>query len=236
MSLQVVFFDLYETLITEYTSPRQSLASTAALLGVDTQSLDREWRARHYSRMVGHYPDVASVLREICHALDHTIDERVICALEQERQATKALPFKHIDHALLEGLREIRKTGVMLGVISNCAPEEAMGWSTSPLAPFFDDYVFSYQVGYAKPDPHIYRLACKRMAIEPEQAIFIGDGGSGELEGAARLGMCAYRAAWFCDLWPDEWPSYYPDMTGYPLLRSFGDACSLVKEKYTAEC
>jgi putative hydrolase of the HAD superfamily len=68
----------------------------------------------------------------------------------------------------------------------------------------FDDVVFSYQVGHLKPEPEIYLLACRRLAVSPADAVFVGDGGSDELSGATGVGMRAYAARWFVRNWPKE--------------------------------
>jgi len=46
-------------------------------------------------------------------------------------------------------------------------------------------------VGLCKPDPAIYRLAAERLGVETTEALFVGDGDSGELPGAERVGMRA---------------------------------------------
>ncbi len=40
-----------------------------------------------------------------------------------------------------------------------------------------------------KPDPRIYRIATDQLGVEPETCLYIGDGSSGELTGAAQVGM-----------------------------------------------
>ena len=48
-----------------------------------------------------------------------------------------------------------------------------------------------------KPDPHIYQHAYKNLDVAPSDCIFIGDGNSDELQGAAQVGMSPLCAAWF---------------------------------------
>jgi FMN phosphatase YigB (HAD superfamily) len=59
--------------------------------------------------------------------------------------------------------------------------------------------VFSYEVKLAKPNPMIYDLACERIGVSPTECIFVGDGGSKELDldDATKAGMIAYHATWF---------------------------------------
>lgn len=42
-----------------------------------------------------------------------------------------------------------------------------------------------------KPHPLAYTSVLKSLAVEPQDALFVGDGGSDELRGAVRVGMDA---------------------------------------------
>jgi putative hydrolase of the HAD superfamily len=35
-----------------------------------------------------------------------------------------------------------------------------------------------------KPDPRIFQLACKRLGLQPEDCLYVGDGGSNEFTAA----------------------------------------------------
>ncbi|MFW5747970.1 MAG: HAD family hydrolase, partial [bacterium] len=79
------------------------------------------------------------------------------------------------------------------------------GWPGSPLEDLFDTVVFSCEAGYAKPEPEIYRIALERLGAEADEAVFIGDGSSGELEGARRAGLDTVMAAGVIRrIWPWE--------------------------------
>ena len=204
--IEAVFFDLYETLITELDPlaperrPWRMLA--AERLGIEEHAFEREWRDRSKQRMAGRFENHAAVLHEICQAIGHSADAASLHQLQLDRILLKQPPFAAIDDAILAALKRIKATGVKIGLISNCAPEEAAAWTTCRLAPLIDDAVLSYQVGYMKPDPEIYELACRRLAVELQRAIFVGDGGSNELAGAAQVGLTPYWATWFLDRWP----------------------------------
>lgn len=59
------------------------------------------------------------------------------------------------------------------------------------LAPFI---VISEEVGYAKPDPRIFRDALNATGFSsPEQVVFVGDSPATDIDGARRFGM---RTAW----------------------------------------
>lgn len=233
--IDAVFFDLYETLITELDPlaperrPWRTLA--AERLGIEELAFEREWRARSKQRMTGALENHAAVLHEICQALGHTADIAMLRQLQLDRTTLKQPPFTAIDAAVLAGLQRIKAIGVKIGLISNCAPEEAAAWATCRIAPLIDDAVLSYQVGYMKPDPRIYHLACRRLAVEPQRAIFVGDGGSNELAGAAQVGLTPYWATWFLDRWPASKRARAGRELAaqYPALSSINEVVAIVE-------
>jgi putative hydrolase of the HAD superfamily len=40
-----------------------------------------------------------------------------------------------------------------------------------------------------KPDPRIYYMATEQLGVQPEDCLYVGDGASQELPGAAKVGM-----------------------------------------------
>lgn len=154
-------------------------------------------------------------------------DEALVERLYQQRLQTKALPYARVEAPLLHTLAEIKRRGLRLGLLSDCAPEDAAPWPASPLAPLFDAAVFSYQVGTAKPDPACYHIVCARLGVPPAQALFVGDGAHDELAGAAHAGLVPYRAEWFRDRWPD-WQRARPDRASAMAFPSLGTLAELL--------
>jgi epoxide hydrolase-like predicted phosphatase len=81
-----------------------------------------------------------------------------------------------------------RAAGIRTGLVSN-------SWSTSHydralLAELFDAVVISAEVGLHKPQPEIYLLASKRLAVEPERCVFVDDLRE-NCDGAEAVGMTA---------------------------------------------
>ena len=88
----------------------------------------------------------------------------------------------------------------------------------------FDATVFSCSVGMRKPDPRIYRLACEELGVEPEEAMFVGDGANDELAGAERVGMKAV-----CILPPGRDEPLWEEARGWePTIKSLRDVLTLV--------
>ncbi|MFC7621191.1 HAD family hydrolase [Microlunatus sp. GCM10028923] len=211
-----VIFDLYETLITEFDPHWRPRPTPAEQLGIPAEVFERVWRARQRDRMTSAL-DFRDVLREACRAAGVPPDPRTVESLDAERRATKARSVTTADAEVVGALRELRASGLRLGVVSNCAVEEVAGWPDSPYRELFDDVVFSFRAGVAKPDRAIYRLACRNLGTPPGRTAFVGDGGSDELAGAEAAGLTAFRARWFIDRWPPEIRRHHP-IEGFPTL------------------
>lgn len=89
----------------------------------------------------------------------------------------------------VDTLTELRARGMKVGLITVCTEDVELLWSESAFAGLFDAEIFSNAVGLAKPDPRIYLLCCEQLEVEPQEAVFVGDGANDELEGARRVGL-----------------------------------------------
>ena len=58
----------------------------------------------------------------------------------------------------------------------------------SKVMELFDDVIESSVEGIRKPNPEIYKLACRRLSVEPEKCLFIDDLGI-NLKPAKKMGM-----------------------------------------------
>ncbi|WP_225446607.1 HAD family hydrolase [Paenibacillus rhizovicinus] len=195
-----MFFDLFETLITEFADGRRMSNRKhdyEKLLGLTHEQFRREWTLRQDRRMNGAFASFPDVLRDIVVSNRSSVNEEAIEELFQARLEEKRLPFRQIRPDIIELLETVQGMGLKVGLISNCTSEEVGAWQDSELAPYFDDCVFSFEVHCSKPDAAIYALACSRLEVLPEESVFVGDGGSNELEGARRAGLHACHAFWF---------------------------------------
>ena len=91
----------------------------------------------------------------------------------------------------IETIAELRHRGFRTGLITVCTDDVPALWPETPFHGLFDAEVFSCSVGLKKPDPRIYLLACEQLGVEPEEAMFVGDGANDELAGAERVGLTA---------------------------------------------
>ncbi|MDE0681882.1 MAG: HAD family hydrolase [Candidatus Poribacteria bacterium] len=194
--MKIVIFDLFETLISEFDAGHPSTTEVARTLQLPVEDFQREYVNHRPARCTGQL-DYAASLRYIVRKLGGKSPENIIKTLAERRHSAFAGHLRHVEPEILDMLNEIATSGVRLGLISNTDGSEILDWANSPLARFFAVTVFSNVVGMVKPDPDIYQHTCKNLGVAPSDCIFIGDGNSDELRGAAQVGMSPFCAAWF---------------------------------------
>ncbi|MDE0467826.1 MAG: HAD family hydrolase [Candidatus Poribacteria bacterium] len=198
MTVKVVIFDLFETLVSGFDTGHPSTTEVAQTLELPVKEFQREYyQSLRPARYTGQFPDYATVLRYIVGKLGGKSPESTIKTLTERRQSAFNTHLRRIEPEILDMLNEITTLGIRLGLISNTDGSEVLDWQNSPLARFFAVTIFSHAVGIVKPDSHIYQHACKHLDVAPSDCIFIGDGNSDELRGAAQVGMSPFCAAWF---------------------------------------
>lgn len=198
VTIRAVLFDLYETLVTERGLPIPRASTLGGTLGVDAAAFRVAWKERRPLVVRGRLT-FGDALTGIGAQLGVAIDSDLVRRVCRERVQAKRLVLHRIDPDVLAVTGDLRRRNIRLGVVSNCFPEDVETWPGCVLAPHFTTAVFSFTVGMAKPEPEIYVEAVRRLGVEPEAALFVGDGADEELTGAQRAGLRAARAAWFVD-------------------------------------
>ena len=197
MAVKVIIFDLFETLISEFDSGRPSHTEVAHALQLPVKEFQQEYQNLRLARLTGQFSDYKAILRYIVRKLGGKSPENAIKTLAEHRYSAGAAHLRRIEPEILDMLNEITSSDIRLGLISNTEGTGVLDWANSPLARFFEVTIFSHAVGMVKPDPDIYQHACKSLGVAPSDCIFIGDGNSDELRGAAQIGMSPFCAAWF---------------------------------------
>ena len=114
-----------------------------------------------------------------------------------KRSEIKKQHFKDFREDILPMLEGIKKLGLKIALISNCFEEEVPAIRESSIFPYFDVAMLSYEQGVMKPDQEIYERAVKALEVAPEECMYVGDGGSHELEAALKAGMKPMQARWY---------------------------------------
>lgn len=194
--IRAVIFDMYETLITHYACPLYFGAELAADAGVDRARFLALWRTSEEERTLG-WMTLEQALRGIFRALPTADDEQTVRRLYDRRLATKRACFRHLHPGILPMLDSLRGAGLRIGLISNCYDEEAVAIRESALFPCFDAAMLSCEQQLCKPDPAIFMRCLAALDVRAEECLYVGDGGSRELETARSLGMEAVQALWY---------------------------------------
>ena len=192
---RAIIFDMFETLITHYNTPLYFSADMAADAGISVDKFQEVWRATEYERSIGTLS--LEIVIEMILKENHCYSEEVLKKIVEKRTATKEDCFKHLHPEIVPMLSELKEEGVLIGLISNCFSEEADVIRKSALFPYFDAVYLSYEQGVQKPDDEIFKRCMDALSVKAEECVYIGDGGSYELETAERLGMKAVQAAWY---------------------------------------
>ena len=195
MKRQAVIFDMYETLVTQLRSPLYYGTQIAQDLGLEPEVFLPAWRATEEDRATGKRT-FETVMEELMQRFGNYTPERHRQVV-QTRMAVQADCFARLHPQILPMLQELKNRGIRIGLITNCFSEEAKLIRESELFSFFDAPCLSWDLGVRKPDPAIYRTCLEKLGIPAENCLYVGDGGSRELETARELGIQAVQATWY---------------------------------------
>lgn len=177
-----MIFDLWETLVDfDPAGADAMLQEVSARLGEEPGDFRRRWDAVGAERYAG---PIAPVLERFGVPED-AIDDVKRIRLDSIRRSLVPRP------GAVETLRELRRRGHALGMLSVCSEEVERAWDETAFRGLFDAEVFSCTEGLAKPDPRAYLAVTERLGVEPADAVFVGDGANDELAGAERAGLRA---------------------------------------------
>lgn len=210
--IEVVFFDLFFTLIT----PRYNeFRNENYVLGITKEEWEKyaEDESLYLERATGKEVNPQKIIESIVGKIGMKVSENQINEILELRENRFKKSLIDVDSKVLNTLLEIKKSGKKLCLISNADIIDVMYWDESPLSKLFDGRIFSYEVGYLKPQSEIYEIALEKMNTTPYKCIFIGDGGSNELEGAKKLGMKTILTGYLLE----------NDREDYKSIRKFAD-------------
>ncbi|MEJ3743225.1 HAD family hydrolase [Actinomycetes bacterium KLBMP 9797] len=190
---RAVLFDFFGTLTCSVR--RGPLHATVARsLGCDTTSLFAVLDQSFYARARGQFGSPEAALRWVCEQAGSRPPQPALRAAAAVRVAAVQADTTLRPDAV-PTLRALRARGLRTALVSDCSYELPVFLPHLPVAPLLDATIYSVEVGQCKPAPEMYLAACERLEVRPEQCLYVGDGGSRELTGAASVGMTAVRLA-----------------------------------------
>jgi len=187
---QAVIFDLFGTLVDIYYQPDyySVLREMMSILKAPHDGFMKLWHDTADRRVTGVFKTLEENLEYICRELNVPATKSQINLAKRIRLDYVALALTPRQGAI-EVLSQLKSDGYKTGLVSNCSAEPPVIWPYTSFAPFFDVTVFSSVAGIQKPDPRIYLMALEQLNVQPEDCLYIGDGDSHELTGAAAVGI-----------------------------------------------
>lgn len=193
--IKAVIFDMYETLITHYESPLYFGRQMAADAGIPENKFGERWHATEDDRSIGKmtFEEVIEVILRENGCYSEALFHRIV----QKRIESKEECFRHIHKEIIPMLDGLKERGIKVGLISNCFSEEAYAIRKSVLFPYFDVAFLSYEQGIQKPNAGIFTGCVAQLGVKADECLYVGDGGSHELEAAREIGMNVVQAVWY---------------------------------------
>ena len=98
---------------------------------------------------------------------------------------------RHIVEGGVNVIRTLHARGYKLGIISNLiGEEEVYDWlRNDDLEQYFSSVVLSSICHIRKPDPEIYRIACRELGLRPEECVSVADNLNRDITGAKAAGI-----------------------------------------------
>lgn len=193
--IKAVIFDMFETLITLFESPLYFGTQMAADAGIPEEAFQKLWRASEKDRTIGKV-SLEEILETILKE-NKCYSESIFNAIIEKRVQSKKEAFHHLHKEIIPMLASLKERGILIGLISNCFSEEAMVIKESILYPYFDAPCLSCEEGLQKPDMAIFQRCLDKLNVQANECLYVGDGGSSELEAAEKAGMKAVQATWY---------------------------------------
>ncbi len=193
--IRAVIFDMYETLVTHYESPLYFSEQIAEDAGIPVEDFRSIWCPTEDARSTGKITldrALEIVLRE-----NGRYSKKLLDQIMKKRIRIKQELFRRMHPEIIPMLSRLKEKGVLIGLISNCFSEEAKVIRESILFSYFDAVCLSYEQGVQKPDREIFDRCIELLSVSADECLYVGDGGSRELEAARELGMKAVQAVWY---------------------------------------
>lgn len=87
-----------------------------------------------------------------------------------------------------KAFKAMRARGIKLAVVSNFDTRLRPLMRVLQCYDWFDTIVVSAEVGLEKPNPEIFRTACRELGVKPEQVLHVGDDKTNDIVGASAAG------------------------------------------------
>jgi putative hydrolase of the HAD superfamily len=212
--IRALTFDVGGTLIEPWPSVGGVYAKIAAQHGLeaDAEALDRQFAKAWAAKKDFNYSmaDWENLVRQTFAGMAKAAITDAMFTTLYEHFATAA-PWRIFDD-VMPCLRELKKRGLKLGIISNWDTRLRPLLRALQLDSYFDSIVVSAEVGARKPDPRIFQAAAAQMGLPPAAILHVGDSLREDVAGARAAGFQALP------LTRGRHPAPLPTMESLPAL------------------
>ena len=193
--IKAVVFDMYETLITLFNSTLYKGRQIAFDMEIPENVFREIWDPSDDDRTLGKMT-FEEVITEILNA-NNIYDQELFESIVGKRYSATSEAFSHKHPDVIPMLKALKEKGIKTGLITNCYFEERDAICKSDLFGYFDAALMSCEIGIKKPDRAVFELCAEKLGVKPEECLYVGDGGSNELEAAEAFGMKPLQATWY---------------------------------------
>jgi HAD superfamily hydrolase (TIGR02253 family) len=188
--IKAVIFDLDNTLVDFMAMKRQAIdAAIHAMIDAGLSLPQNEVRSRidtiYKERGIEFQNVFDQLLYDVFNKVDYKILSAGIISYRRAREAA-LVPYPHVYLTLMELL----KRGMKLAVVSDAPGREA--WLRLCYLNFhhiFHAVVTFDDTGERKPNPGPFRKALELLAVQPKEALMVGDWAERDMIGAGNIGI-----------------------------------------------
>ena len=188
--INAVVFDLDNTLVDFMAMKRQAVdAAIGAMMDAGLNLTFDQVKDRIdgiYAEEGIEYQKVFDkLLEDVLGRVDPRIISAGIIAYRRAREAALK-PYPHVTATLMH----LNRSGLKMGILSDAPTREAwLRLCFINFHHFFDEVVTFDDTGERKPSPKPFELVLKKLDVQPENAIMVGDWAERDLAGAKNVGM-----------------------------------------------
>jgi putative hydrolase of the HAD superfamily len=219
--VRAIFFDAAGTILHAHPSVGHVYAEVLARYGAsaNASAMDSAFRKAFFARRASSQPSAVLTIAQgpeqgravlspqsslanegydWWHALVFEVLDSLQIKVRQPNEFFRELYWRFADPEVwrlfpdaLPALLETRGRGLQTALISNWDVRLRRVVHGMGIGSLFDALVISTEVGFEKPDPRIFRIACARLGIEPGETLHVGDSIREDVEGARAAGISA---------------------------------------------
>lgn len=231
--IKAVIFDMFETLVTLFVGPVYMGKQIAEEIGITESKFREIWNPTDEDRTLGKRT-LEDVIEESLRVNDRYCRELFDSIITKRKKMIQtSFEQSNIHPEIIPLFTWFKEQNIKIGLITNCYFEERDIIKNSVLFEYFDVMCMSCELGVKKPDVRIFQKCMEDLGHKPEECLYIGDGGSLELETAKSIGMYPLQATWYLK---DEWKQPARRKPEFLQAESPMDVIAVINEMNGREC